>query len=275
MSFSDLFPVPKAVIGMVHLLPLPGSPRWAGSMDAVLARAVADAAACAEAGLDGVLVENFGDVPFTPDAVEPHTVAAMALAVRAVREKVSLPIGVNVLRNDARAALGIAAVAGARFIRVNVHTGAMVTDQGILAGRAHETLRLRAALGAEVCLFADVMVKHAAPLAPMPLEQAARDTFHRGLADGLIVSGAGTGAPTAPDEVRRVKEAVPEAPVLVGSGVDEGSIAALLAHADAVIVGTSIKHGGSADHPVDPERARRLMERVHEIRAALPRRSWS
>lgn len=267
MAFRDLFPAPGAVIGMVHLLPLPGSPGWAGSMDAVFDRACADARTWAEAGADALMVENFGDEPFFPDAVEPHTVAAMALAVRAVREAAAgTPVGVNVLRNDACAAMGIAAASGARFIRVNVHAGAMLADQGILQGRAHETLRLRKALGADVLILADVMVKHAVPLAPMEIEDAARDTFHRGKADALVVSGAATGRPTDPEQLRRVRAAVPEAPLCVGSGTTAENVAALLRSADAVIAGTSAKVGGLPHNPVDLVRARALVAAAREVK---------
>ncbi|MBI3944844.1 MAG: BtpA/SgcQ family protein [Armatimonadetes bacterium] len=264
MRLSDLFGAEKAVIGMVHLLPLPGSPGWGGSMDAVLHRAVSDARTWAEGGAHALIVENFGDVPFLPGRVEPHTVAAMSLAARSVRDAAGLPVGVNVLRNDARAALGIAAALDLPFIRVNVHTGAMLTDQGILEGRADETLRLRAALGISALIFADVMVKHAVPLAPADLERVARDTFCRGLADALIVSGAATGEPTDLEDLRRVKRAAPDAPLLVGSGVGEDTIADLLSIADAVIVGTSAKESGIAARPVSLERVRRLVERARE-----------
>lgn len=266
MRFLDHFTAPKPVIGMVHLLPLPGSPNWGGSLEAVLARAVADARAWEAGGADGLMVENFGDVPFLPGTVEPHTVAAMTLAVRAVCEAVELPVGVNVLRNDARAALAIATVTGARFIRVNVHTGAMLTDQGILQGLAHETMRLRRALGSSVCVLADVLVKHAVPLGPLTLEEAARDTFHRGQADGLIVSGSGTGQATSLADVQAVKHAVPGAPVLVGSGVNEANAAALLTVADGVIVGSSVKGDGVAQNPVAPERVSALMQVIRGLR---------
>ena len=266
MDFHTLFPDSKPVIGMVHLLPLPGSPGWGGSMDAVLERALADARAWAEAGTSALLVENYGEVPFHPELVEPHTVAAMELAVGAVRETTALPTGVNVLRNDARAALGIAAATGARFIRVNVHTGAMVTDQGLLQGRADETLRLRRSLDAPVLIFADLLVKHAVPLGEVSLEQATHDAFERGLADALIVSGVATGQPTPLADVRRVKEALPTAPLLVGSGVTPESIADLLRVADGVIVGSSAKVDGRAENPVDLERARSLIQAARRAR---------
>jgi membrane complex biogenesis BtpA family protein len=261
-----LFGTPKYVIGMVHLLPLPGSPRCNAGMREVLERAVADAKALEGGGIDGLLVENFGDVPFNKGRVEAHTLSAMTLAVAAVRETVRVPVGVNVLRNDARSALAIAAVTGARFIRVNVHVGAMVTDQGIVQGNAHDTMRYRRELGADVKVLADVMVKHAAPLGAQTIEQVGRDTAYRGLADAIIVSGSGTGEPTDLEDVVRTREAVPDIPLLVGSGVHEGNIVELLSLADGVIVGTSLKEGGITTNRVDETRVARLMAAVRDLR---------
>jgi membrane complex biogenesis BtpA family protein len=235
----------------------------------VLARARVDARALADGGVDAILVENYGDAPFYPREVPPETVAALAAAVAEVVREVALPVGVNVLRNDAASALAIAAATGARFIRVNVHTGAMLADQGWLEGRAHETLRLRARLGARVAILADVLVKHAVAPAGLELEQAARDTWHRGLVDGLIVSGEATGAPTDPERALRVRAAVPDAPVWIGSGLTPESAPALLAAADGAIVGSALEQGGVAGNPVEEARVRRLMGVVREVRAQL------
>ena len=243
------------LIGMVHLCPLPGAPGDAGDWPATLAAAVRDAEAIAAAGFSAVLVENFNDAPFHPDALPPETCAALAVAAREVAKAVRIPVGVNALRNDAATALSAAVAAGGRFIRVNVHTGAAISDQGVLTGRAHETLRLRRRLGSAVAILADVHVKHAAPLGGISLEQAARDCFQRGRAEALIVSGPGTGAATSLEDLRRVKAAMPEAPVLVGSGATLETVAELLATADGVIVGSAIMVGGRAGGPVDPERA--------------------
>jgi membrane complex biogenesis BtpA family protein len=160
-----------ALVGVIHLRPLPGSPRFEGDLGAVVASAARDARLLADAGFDGIMVEYFGDAPFVPGKVAPITVAAMtacALAVRA--EARGAALGINVLRNDAEAALSIAVASGAQLVRVNVHTGARVTDQGVIEGRAHETLRLRRALDASaIRLLCDVDVKHSAPLAARPL----------------------------------------------------------------------------------------------------------
>jgi membrane complex biogenesis BtpA family protein len=261
-----IFSCPRPVIGMVHLLPLPGSPRWGGDLRAVRERALADARALAEGGVDGLLVENFGDAPFLKGPVGPETVAAMALLVQAVADAVPLPVGVNVLRNDARAALAIACLTGARFVRVNVHTGVMLTDQGLIEGAAAESLRYRRWLGAErVKLLADVLVKHGAPLAPQTPEAAARDAAQRGLADALIVSGAATGLPPERETLLRVREAV-AVPVLVGSGLTPDNVQELLTVADGAIVGTSLKREGRVEEAVDARRVARLMERVRSLR---------
>jgi membrane complex biogenesis BtpA family protein len=260
MHLSDIFSVQRPLIGMVHLLPLPGSPGWGGSMRAVLERALADAAALEAAGFDGLMVENYNDVPFYPERVPAETAAAVAVCVREVVRAARLPVGVNLLRNDAEGALAIAHAAGARFIRVNVHTGVMATDQGLLTGRAYETTRLRQRLGAEVAIFADVWVKHAAPFPGAGLEQAAEDTFLRGLADALIVSGAGTGKRTDLARVDVVKRAVPQAPVFIGSGVTAATVSETLAVADGAIVGSDASQGGIAGAGIDPERAAALVQ---------------
>jgi len=255
---TDLFRREKVLLGMVHLLPLPGSPRWGGSLRPVLEAALADAKALEAGGMDGCLVENYGDAPFTPGAVDPATVAAMAVVVAEIRRVTPLPVGVNVLKNDARAALAVAAATGAGFLRVNVHVGAVLADQGIIQGDAYGTLRYRRMLSADVKIFADVLAKHGAPLAPLDVEQEARDAAYRGLADALIVSGKGTGEPTDLRRLQAVRRAVPDRPVLVGSGVTPETVGRLLEVVDGIIVGTSIKRDGRLGNAVDISRVAAL-----------------
>src|SRR5262249_10208407 len=204
VSLVAILGTEKAVIGMVHLRALPGSPRWDGSMRAVLEAARDDARALVEGGVDAILIENHGDVPFTAARVVAADLGRM----------VSLPLGVNVLKSDAQSALAIAAAAGARFVRVNVHVGAVVADQGLLISGAHDTLRYRRLLGLDIKILADVQVKHGMPLAPIPIEQEARDCVSRALADGLVVSGAAPGGPTPLRGLKRRAGAVPAAPLL-------------------------------------------------------------
>jgi membrane complex biogenesis BtpA family protein len=244
-----------SLIGMVHLGPLPGSPGYSGRLGEVLEAAAHDAAVLTTAGFDAIMIENFGDSPFFADEVPKITVAAMARAVTEIRSHSGLPLGVNVLRNDALAALAIAATCEASFIRVNVLSGTMHTDQGTITGRAAQLARLRAAVAPNVEVYADVFVKHAIPPAGATIAQVAADTYRRGGADALILSGTATGAPADLEDIEQVQAAVPEAPILVGSGASSETIATILEHADGAIVGTAIKAGGVTTGPVDPARA--------------------
>lgn len=264
-SADTLLPAKRPLLlGMVHLPPLPGAPRWSpptrghGKPPAWVRRAVDDATALAEAGFDGVLVENFGDAPFHKGRVPAETTAALAVASAAVRAALprAVAVGVNVLRNDAESALGVAAAAGLDMVRVNVLAGAAVTDQGLIEGRAADVLRARARLCPRVALLADLRVKHARPLVERPLVEEARELIGRAGADAVIVSGAATGAGVDADELAAARGALGTHPLLVGSGATTRSVATLLAHADGVIVGTAIKRGGRTTGRVDGKRAR-------------------
>jgi membrane complex biogenesis BtpA family protein len=254
-----LGPERPALIGVCHLPPLPGSPRHADPIAALVERAVSDARGYEEGGMAAVLVENYGDHPLYPDDAPKETVAALTAAAVAVRRAVSIPVGVNVLRNDAHAALAVAAAADLAFIRVNVHMGAVVTDQGILQGRAHETLRLRARIAPAVRIFADVHVKHGRPLGNDDPVLAAQEVVTRGLADGVIVTGPATGVAADLDRVRLVRAALVATPVLVGSGVTAETAGDVLRLADGAIVGTAAKRGGVTEAAVDPDRVRALV----------------
>jgi hypothetical protein len=266
----------RPLIGMVHLQALPGSPFATGKpgeWEAVCRHAAEDTQALLEGGADAIMVENFFDAPFAKTQVPPHTIAAMTLLVAQVRERVGgrVPIGVNVLRNDAHAAIAIAHLCMAQFVRINVFVGAAVTDQGIIEGVARETLLYRRELGADVAIFADVFVKHAAQLGTgMTITDAAKDAVERGRADALIVSGTATGAPTDTETVRQVAHAVSGTPVVVGSGFTEENANELLsAGASGAIVGTGLKRNGQVAERVEGERVRRLkaLLQPHEMSA--------
>jgi len=253
----------KPIFGMVHLRPLPGAPLFGGSLDAVIEAARADVQALATGGCDGLLFENFGDRPFRKTEVDPETIAAMTRVITEVQREAPLPFGVNMLRNDPIAALAVAAATGAAFIRVNVHTGAMVTDQGIIEGNAGETLRRRARIAPDVAIFADHLVKHASPLAPVDEVQSARDLRLRGLADAVVISGRETGV--APDFARlaMVRQAI-DAPILIGSGLTAEN-AVKLADADGAIVGTALKRDGRMEAAVDAQRVERLARAFKQL----------
>jgi membrane complex biogenesis BtpA family protein len=268
-------------VGVVHLPALPGSPGFVAAgrppLETILAFARRQAQGFLDAGFDGLIVENYGDAPFFKESVPPESIAALALALREVlgvaKKK---PVGVNVLRNDARAALGLAVVTGAAFVRVNVHCGAAATDQGIVEGRASETLRVRDLLGAStpgergVAIWADVHVKHARPLDSDDVQRAAQDAAERGLADAVLVSGAATGEAPARSHVERARRGVGRVPLLLASGLKAESCAELAPLLDGAIVASDALEGGRAGAPLDPGRARAL---VKAFRAATGVRS--
>ncbi|WP_135820563.1 BtpA/SgcQ family protein [Halostella litorea] len=270
MTF-DAVDAAKPVVGMVHLPPLPGAPKFDGDFDAVREAALRDARRLEAGGVDALMLENFGDAPFYPDDVPKHVVASMTRVAGAVRDAVDLPMGVNVLRNDATAALSVASAVGAAFVRVNVHVGARVTDQGIVEGEAHETIRLRDRLDSDVAVLADLDVKHSAPIAERRIDaEAVAEPVERGLAEGVVVSGAGTGHEVAGDHLEAVAEARDraglDAPVFVGSGTTVENVADLLDTADGVIVGTALKEGGETTNPVDEKRVAELVAAADDAR---------
>jgi membrane complex biogenesis BtpA family protein len=264
MPSLSIFSNYPAVVGMVHLKPLPGSPAWNGSMDGVVQHALSDATALKHGGVDGIMVENFWDTPFTRGRVEAVTVAAMTRCVQEIQRIIDVPVGVNVLRNDGLSALSIAQVTGAGFIRVNVLSSAMVTDQGVIQGCAYELSRLRAQLKSDVMVLADIMVKHAYPLGSMDLVSVARDTALRSGAHALIVSGSETGAALDPGDLLMVREALPDFPLASGSGVTLENVSQLLPSLDLLIVGTWFKKDGNVKGPVDAGRVSRLVEKVRK-----------
>jgi len=251
----------RPLLGVVHLGPLPSSCRHR-SMDEVLAAAVRDAKAFARGGFDGLVVENYGDAPFhkgtREDPVTPDVPAALALVAHSIRTATGLPIAVNCLRNDGVAALGAAAVAGARWVRVNVLAGAYVTDQGLIEGEAARLFAYRKQLGIAVDVLADVQVKHAAPLGEFELAVAAKDLAERSGAAGIVVSGARTGEAVDPETLSEVRAAVGRFPIWLGSGLTPDNAAQLWRRCDGAFVGTWCKRDGRVSEPVDPARVRTL-----------------
>lgn len=260
MSLTTIFKTATPVIGVVHLLPLPTSPNWGGDLQRVIDRAEQEATALASGGVNGIIVENFFDAPFTKHQVDPSVVSAMSLIIHRIQQLVAIPIGINVLRNDARSAMAIASCVEAQFIRVNVLTGVMATDQGLIEGCAYELLRYRRELGSNVKILADVLVKHARPLGSPNLTTAVQETIERGLADGVILSGWATGSPPSLEDLELAKAAAKETPVFIGSGASWENIGKLIQSADGVIVASSLKRKGDINQPIDPIRVRQFIE---------------
>lgn len=265
---KSIFNTPNPIIGVVHLLPLPTSPRWGGSLEPVIARAEQEATALAAGGVHGLIIENYHDVPFSKQPADPAVVSAMSVIVQRIKTLVDLPLGLNVLRNDGHSALAIAACVGARFIRVNVLSGSMVTDQGVIEGDAYHLLRYRRQLGSDIKIFADVLVKHARPLGAASLTAAVSDTVERGLADGIILSGWATGQPPALEDLELAKAVAPQVPLLIGSGASLDNIGSLMQVANGVIVASSLKRqrSGSSDlfQGIDPMRVRLFVDTMQQ-----------
>jgi len=260
VDLTQIFKTDHPIVGVVHLLPLPTSPRWGGSLRAVIDRAEQEATALASGGVDGIIVENFFDAPFTKGSVDPAVVSAMSLIVQRLMNLVTLPIGVNVLRNDAQSAMAIATCVQAHFIRVNVLTGVMATDQGLIEGQAHQLLRYRRELGSDVKILADVLVKHARPLGSPNLTTAVQETIERGLADGIILSGWATGSPPNLEDLELASAAANDTPLFIGSGANWENIPQLIQAANGVIVSSSLKRRGKIEQPIDPIRVSQFVE---------------
>jgi membrane complex biogenesis BtpA family protein len=256
-DWSDWLAVP--LFGVVHLPALLGAPRYAGDPNLAQQSAERSVERLVEVGFGAVMVENFGDAPFHAARIETVTVAAMARCVAALRARwPTLRIGVNCLRNDARSALAIAAACGADAIRVNVHCGAAWSDQGLLRGQAARTLRLRAQLGPQIKILADVQVKHARPAGGRSLLEEAVELRERGLADAILITGAATGKVADPQEFRGLRDLLPTTPLLVASGVDANNAAQWAKLADGALVGSSLMLGGRAGTEIDAARAQQV-----------------
>jgi len=247
-SIAGVLP-PRSLLGVIHLPALPGAPRYGGNLASVRQSMRHDLLALKKGGAHAVIMENFGDAPFAAGSAGPAAVACLTSLACEARELFPGLLGINLLRNDGIGAMAVAAASGADFIRVNVLVGARLADQGILNGIAEPLLRFRKKIGADrVRIFADIDVKHSAPLAPgYTIEDEARDAWERGGADALILSGAGTGHGTDPDHIRRAHAAAPRAPLLIGSGTTLGNLADYLPETSGFIVGTALKRAGKID----------------------------
>ena len=264
-EMERIFGTRRPIIGMVHLEPLPGSPRYDGKpMSEIRDAALSEARLLKEAGVNGAIVENFGDVMFYK-RVRPETIAAMTYVAAAIAEEVpELTLGLCVLQSDAIAGMAIASTIGGKFIRVPYYTETYIVDAGLMDSVAADTLRYRKYLNADVKIFADVHIKHGYPLSQRPIAESAQDAEHRGLADAILVTGIATGAETKVDDVREVKQAVASTPVFVASGVDEKNLSAYKEIADGVILGTRIKKDNDTEAPIDPEKLNSFMKAVRE-----------
>lgn len=247
------------IIGMVHCLPLPGTPGFGGDYQRILDRAVEDALTLEKAGVDALIVENMGDTPFSA-IMDVAQTAALSAAALAVRQAVKIPIGIDAAFNDCQASLAIAGITGAQFVRIPVFVDTVLFTDGIINPCARKCMTYRKQMGLEhVKILADVQVKHAHMLLPgITVEQSAKDAEANG-ADAVIVTGSSIGMETPIDMIAKVKKAI-HLPVLAGSGINSGNIGEQMKIADGGIIGSSLKKDGILTNPVSYELVREVME---------------
>lgn len=267
-ALARIFGPGRPLIGNLHVAPLPGTPRYKGaSMSEIVDRAIRDALAYRDGGMDGVIVENHGDVPFLrPDEIGPEIIAAMTAVALAVAAETGLPMGVNLLANHAVGALAIACASGARFVRVNQWANAYVANEGLLDGDAARALRYRRQIGADdVAIFADVHVKHGghAIIADRSISEQARDVEFFD-ADVAIATGNRTGDSIPEAEVMAIRQGT-TLPIIGGSGLTPENAAMILPWLDGAIVGSSLKVGGHWSGAVERSQVEALVEAARKV----------
>jgi membrane complex biogenesis BtpA family protein len=258
-TFRDRLGLPRALIGMLHVGALPGTPSAQTPLEAIVEQAIADARIYRDEGFTALAIENMHDRPYLRGAVGPEIVAAMSIVAREVRRDVTLPLGIQILAGANREALAAAHASGADFVRVEGFVYAHVADEGVIESCAGELLRYRRLIGADrVLVLADIKKKHSAHAitADVSIVETAK-AAEMFLADGLIVSGPATGVAASPAEVRAVADGV-RLPVLVGSGLSADNLSQF-AHATGFIVGSSVKRDGHWDQPLDRANVRAIV----------------
>lgn len=260
-KFHQLFGVGKPIIGMVHVLALPGTPRHNQPLKTIIQTAVKEARILVENGVSGVMLENMHDIPYLKRRVGPEIIAGMTAVAGAVRQAVQVPLGIQILAGANQSALAVALAAGAQFIRAEGFVFGHVADEGYLESDAGELLRYRKAIGAaHIAVFTDIKKKHSAHniTADVSLAETAQAAEFF-LSDGLIVTGTATGAPTDPADLKAVRAAT-RLPVLVGSGVTPENIPSVAPYVDGFIIGSYFKKDGYWENGVDGERVQALCQ---------------
>lgn len=260
-KFKKLFGNEKVIIGMVHLMPLPGSPNFKHNIDEIYRNAMKDLKTLEAGGADGVIIENFGDIPYsTNNPIE--TYLTMTHIVTLLRKETEMPMGVNIQFNCGKEELAVAHVCNADFIRVEAFVENRIGAHGITYAQAPDIMRYRSKMESNVLIFSDINVKHTYPLTTSEdIILNLNEAISAG-ADAIIVTGIGTGKQPSIEEVEKLKSHMSEIPLLVGSGVSKNNIKDFLDVADGVIVGTSIKEDGDVKLPISLEKVKALVETV-------------
>ena len=266
-EFNEIFATSKPIIGMIHLKPLPGSPVYDGKgLKKVIDQALEEAGKLIDGGVDGVQVENYNDPSYFPDVAPAETVSSLSIVAHEVHKAYpNVPMGICLLA-DPIASIAVAHTSGARFVRATVFTEAVVDVSGLALRRPHEILRYRKFLDPSIKIFADVHIKHSAPLAMRPIEESAYDAAYF-MADAVIISGKHTGFETPLEDLKKVRGVLPDYPIMVGSGMNKVNAQKILEVASGAFVGSTFKIDGNSYKSVDCERVKEFMKVIGEIRS--------
>jgi len=249
------------VYGVVHLKSLPGSPGNYLHLDEIIELAQEDVNNLIFGGVDGIIIENFGDTPFVKDDISKRTLASFTTVVENIEYDRDIKVGINVLRNDGISALSIAEATKADFVRINVLNNVMMyTDQGMIEGQAHEIAQFKNSLNKEIEIYADVFVKHAVPPEGSKIENHTEELIHRAGADVVIVTGDGTGHEINLEDLNKVRDIVPQGKLAIGSGVNEENIEQYVDIADILIIGTNFKVDQDVSKRIDQRSVEKLIQ---------------
>lgn len=262
MKFGSLFNISKPIVGVVHLLPLPGSPKYQGHLDAIVDRSLKEVQLLDQGGVHGIIIENFNDDPFSTIEISKQQLGLMAAILTLARREVNIPIGVNVHFNDWEAEIALAFSCRAQFVRIEVFVDTVVTTSGIVQPCCAEVTRFRKSLGVtdQISILADIHPKYSKNLLPTSLKESAL-MAQNAMADAIIVTGESTGIETPLEDIRGVKEVI-DLPVLAGSGITAENVNETLAIADGVIVGSAFKVNGNVHNDVSLDRIKQFMNAV-------------
>ncbi len=263
MQFREIFKK-KPIIGMIHLLPLPGSPLYDGNLERIEKRALDDLDALIEGGIDAFIIENFGDIPYD-DKISLEAYSVMLSITNKIRERTSLPFGLNIQFNCTEEEWAMAYATKADFIRVEAFVENRIGTHGISFTTAPKLMRQKSLFPSDCMIFSDVHVKHSYPMVEISLEDSIHEAYESG-ASAVIITGKATGKQPEIEDIKRIKEIYPQVPLLIGSGINDANVKEYLKVADGIIVGSSIKYHKDVNLGVEAKRVKDLMNQVSSLK---------
>lgn len=267
--FFKLFHSTKcAVIGMIHVRALPGSPKSQLSVPELVEHACKEATIYQKCNVDGVIIENMFDVPYVMgDQVGPEVTAVMTRISSEIKKILGkMPCGVQVLSGNNFSATAVALAAGLQFVRAESFVFAHIADEGLMQACAGPLLRYSKNIGTtDVLYFTDIKKKHSshAITSDVSLAQMAKDAAFF-LSDGVIITGTETGVPPDAQDLIDVKK-TSDLPVIIGSGVTISNVEDYI-DADALIIGSHFKTNGHWRNELDSNKILKFMEKIQKLR---------